>query len=143
MSATANMEDSVSVGSGHKSLLLFGTVLLILAAVIAVEYRNSQSFQDRLVNLLQTNVSMLRVTLLACFGGSLISVPLLRRRNRRRGVPKTTLGPPVEGRSANVHPLMLTPRPSRDSSFVVRKTKKRGRISRNRGGERLPATIPE
>src|SRR5438046_10692783 len=106
MSATENVEDSVSVGSGHKSLLFFGTVLLILAAVIAVEYRNSQSFQDRLVNLLQTNVSMLRVTLLACFGGSLISVPLLRRRYRRRGVPKTMLGPQVEARRAHVHHLL-------------------------------------
>ena len=143
MSATETVEDSVSVGSGHKSLLLFGTVLLILAAVIAVEYRMSQSFQNIVTNLVQTNLSMLRVTLLAGFGGSLMSIPLLRRRNRKRGVPKTTLGPPVEGRRANVHPLMLTPRPSRDSSFVVRKTKKRGRISRNRGGERLPATIPE
>src|SRR5207247_7570697 len=117
MSATENVEDSVSVGSGHKSLCFFVTVLHILTAVIAVEYRNNQSFQDRLVTLLQTNVSMLRVTLLACFGGSLISIPLLRRRNQRRGVPKTTLGPPVEGRRANVHRLVLTLSPSRVSSF--------------------------
>src|SRR5437867_6684139 len=108
MSAAENVEDSVSVGSGHKSLLLFGTVILILAAVIAVEYRISQSFNDRLVNLLQTNVSMLRVTLLACFGGSLISIPLLRKRNRRRGVPKTTIGPPVEWRWASGHPPIRT-----------------------------------
>src|SRR5438094_3991462 len=93
MSATENVEDSVSVGSGHKSLLLFGTVLLILAAVIAVEYRMSQSFQNIVINLVQTNLSMLRVTLLAGFGGSLMSIPRLRRRKRRRGGPKTTLGP--------------------------------------------------
>ncbi len=142
MSTTEEVENSVSVGSGHKSLLLFGTVILILAAVIAVQYRMSQSFQNIVINLVQTDLSMLRVTLLAGFGGSLVSIPLLRRRSRRRGVPKTSLGPYVEGRRANVHPLMLTPRPSRDSSFVVRKTKKRGRISRNRGGERLPVTSP-
>ncbi len=143
MSAMENVKDSVSVGSGHKSLLLFGTVILILAAVIAVEYRVSQSFQNIVINLLHTNVSMLRVTLLACFGGSLISIPLLRIRSRRRGVPTTTLGPSMDNRRVRVHALMLTPRPSRDSSFVVRKTKKRGRISRNRGGERLPVTSPE
>src|SRR5207247_9833422 len=118
MSATENVEDSVSVGSGHKSLLLFGTVLLILAAVIAVENRISQSFQDRLVNLLQTNVSMLRVTLLAGFGGSLMSIPLLRRRNRTRGVPKATRGPAVERRSANAHALMLAPITSQHPSFM-------------------------
>src|SRR5207247_8985168 len=108
MSATENVEDSVSVGSGHKSLLFFGTVLLILAAVIAVEYRNSQSFQDRLVTLLQTNVSMLRVTLLACFGGSLISILLLRRRNQRRDSPKTTREALVKGRRATVQRMKVT-----------------------------------
>src|SRR5207247_3116413 len=100
MSATENVEDSVSVGSGHKSLLFFGTVLLILAAVIAVEYRNSQCFQDRLVTLLQTNVSMLRVTLLACFGGSQISICLFRRHTHRSVSPKTGLVTAVEVRLA-------------------------------------------
>src|SRR5437667_7636522 len=102
MSATENVEDSVSVGSGHKSLLLFGTVLLILAAVIAVEYRISQSFQERLVNLLQTNLSMLRVTLLAGFGGRLMSIHPLRRRNRRQGGPKNTRRATEDGGNANV-----------------------------------------
>src|SRR5881397_1634618 len=78
--------------------------------------------------------------LIACFGGSLISIPLLRRRNQKRRVPNTTLITSAAGRVVRVHPLMMTSRPSRDSSFVIRKTKNGGRISRNRAGERLPAT---
>jgi hypothetical protein len=36
------------------------------------------------------------------------------------------------------HPLMMTQRPARDTKFVIRKTRNRGKISRNRMGERLP-----
>jgi len=42
------------------------------------------------------------------------------------------------GNAKPLHPLMRTQRPSRDSKFVIRKTRNPGRISRNRMGERLP-----
>ncbi len=45
------------------------------------------------------------------------------------------------GTGKPVHPLLMTQRPARDTKFVIRKTNKPGRISRNRMGERLPPTF--
>jgi len=140
MSKAENVEHSDSVRPRRKSLFFFCTFIFLIAAGVAVEYVHSVSFQNLLINFLQAQTSMFRVTLIACFGGSLMSIPLLRRRNQKRRVPNTTLITSAAGKVVRVHPLMMTSRPSRDSSFVIRKTKNRGRISRNRAGERLPAT---
>ena len=140
MSTAESVEHSDSVRPRHRSLFFFCALIFLIAAGTALEYARSATFQNLLINFLQAQTSMLRVTLIACFGGSLISIPLLRRRNQKRRVPNTTLITSAAGRVVRVHPLMMTSRPSRDSSFVIRKTKNRGRISRNRAGERLPAT---
>lgn len=43
----------------------------------------------------------------------------------------------------NVHPLFTSPRTVRDDSFVFKKTRKKGRIYRNRDGERFLLTDPD
>ncbi len=143
MSTAEIVKHSDSVRPKHGSLSFFCALIFLIVAGTAVEYARSATFQNLLINFLQAQTSMLHVTLIAFFGGSLMSIPLLRRRNRKSRVPKTALSTSAAGRIVRVHPLMMTSRPSRDSSFVIRKTKKRGRISRNRAGERLPATHPE
>ncbi|TMH94317.1 hypothetical protein E6H37_07405 [Candidatus Bathyarchaeota archaeon] len=61
-----------------------------------------------------------------------------RRRSRRTKARPLKMTPMSFGTRKPVHPLMMTERPARDAKFVIRKTRNRGRISRNRMGERLP-----
>jgi hypothetical protein len=61
-----------------------------------------------------------------------------RRRSRKTKASPLKMTPMSFGAGKPVHPLMMTQRPARDTKFVIRKTRKPGRISRNRMGERLP-----
>src|SRR2546430_5426128 len=140
MSKAENVEHSDSVRPRRKSLFFFCTFIFLIAAGVAVEYVHSVSFQNLLINFLQAQTSMFRVTLIACFGGSLMSIPLLRRRNQKRRVPNTTLITSAAGNVGRAHPLILTSRPFRDSGLVILKTKKRGRIFRKRTGGKAPGT---
>jgi len=60
-----------------------------------------------------------------------------RRRSRKNKASRLKMTPMTFGSARPLHPLMMTQRPARDTSFVIRKTRNRGRISRNRMGERL------
>src|SRR3989454_12329379 len=60
-----------------------------------------------------------------------------RRRSRKNRPSRLKMTPMTFGSARPLHPLMMTQRPARDTSFVIRKTRNRGRISRNRMGERL------
>ena len=61
-----------------------------------------------------------------------------RRRSRKTKARPLKMTQMSFGTRKPVHPLMMTQRPARDTKFVIRKTRNRGRISRNRMGERLP-----
>jgi hypothetical protein len=61
-----------------------------------------------------------------------------RRRTRKTKARQLKMTPMSFGSGEPAHPLMMTQRPARDTKFVIRKTRNRGRISRNRMGERLP-----
>ena len=60
-----------------------------------------------------------------------------RRRSRKTKASRLKMTPMTFGSGKPAHPLMMTQRPARDTKFVIRKTRNRGRISRNRMGERL------
>ena len=60
-----------------------------------------------------------------------------RRHSRKNKASRLKMTPMTFGSAGPLHPLMMTQRPARDTSFVIRKTRNRGRISRNRMGERL------
>src|SRR5947208_8812622 len=60
-----------------------------------------------------------------------------RRRSRKNKASGLKMTPMTFGNARPLHPLMMTQRPARDAKFVIRKTRNRGRISRNRMGERL------
>jgi len=61
-----------------------------------------------------------------------------RRRTRKTNARQLKMTPMSYGNVKPAHTLMMTPRPARDTKFVIRKTRNRGRLSRNRMGERLP-----
>lgn len=128
--------------SGRKAtFVLGGIVIVLLAAQVLDNGRDSSliSLGYAIVDWLRLNISMWRITLMVGFGGALLSIPFMRRRGRSPNVVEQPVVPETV-RHSIVHPLMSSPRPSRDSQFVVRKTKKRGRIARNKDGERLPPT---
>jgi len=60
-----------------------------------------------------------------------------QRRSRKNKASQLKMTPMTFGSTRPLHPLMMTQRPARDAKFVIRKTRNRGRISRNRMGERL------
>lgn len=145
LSGYKRYDSSMVKKSGHKVTIVLGLVVIVLLAWQVLDYARSSSLiilASSVIDWLRLNLSMWRITLIVGFGGTLLSIPFMRRRGHSREVLEHTIVPETI-RHSMVHPLMLTPRPSRDSQFVVRKTKKRGRIVRNRDGERLPPTQAE
>ena len=131
--------------SRHRLAFVLGAIMLLLTAWQISDYPRSFSSIGLVASViawLRLNLSMFRISIIVGFGGTLLSIPLLRRRGRNRDVQPRIVSP-ESIRHQRMHPLMLTPRPSRDSQFVIRKTKNKGRIARNRDGERLPPTQPQ
>jgi hypothetical protein len=118
-------------------------VTVLLSAWIAVAYFHVSHLQQSIADIIALNGSVLRVTLIGALGGFILSVPIVRSLSRKEKTSQTKGQPIPQFLSPRVHPLFTTSRPARDTTFVIRKTKNRGRISRNRGGERLPPTLQE
>jgi hypothetical protein len=130
--------------ASHTPRTVFAIILFLFAGgVLGSLLRNLNfathiTYATDMIHWLRSNLSIFRVTLIVGFGGSLFSIPFIRRRGRDQEAPAHPVEIPKPSPNKRVHPLLMTQRPSRDTNFVIRKTKKRGRISRNRGGERLP-----
>ncbi len=122
---------------------VFLGIIVILSAWFAVAYFHLAYLQRYIIDSINPNGSILRVMLMATLGGFILSVPILRSLSRGEKTSQVKVQPVPEFRSPRVHPLFTTSRPARDTNFVIRKTKNRGRISRNRDGERLPPSHQE
>jgi len=131
----------------RRSAKLVGTVFLgivvILSAWFALAYFHVAYLQRYILDSINPNGSILRVILIATLGGFILSVPILRSLSRNEKTSQVKVQPVPGFRSPRVHPLFTTSRPARDTNFVIRKTRNRGRISRNRAGERLPPSYQE
>jgi hypothetical protein len=123
------------------SLLL--VIVVVLSAWIGVAYFHIAFLQGYITSIITPNGSVLRVTLIAAFGGFILSIPIFRSLSRKDKTSHVEVQPMQQYRSPRAHPLFMTSRPARDANFVIRKTKNRGRISRNRAGERLPPSYQE
>ncbi len=146
MSNTDTMNDTDSRKTRRNAKLVgivFLGIMVILSAWFAVSYFHIAYLQRYIVDTISPNGSILRVMLIATLGGFILSVPILRSLSRREKTSQVKVQPVPEFRSPRVHPLFTTSRPSRDTNFVIRKTRNRGRISRNRAGERLPPSYQE
>ncbi len=141
---TVNDTDSRKTRRNAKLVgIVFLGIMVILSAWFAVSYFHIAYLQRYIVDTINPNGSILRVMLIATLGGFILSVPILRSLSRREKTSQVKVQPVPEFRSPRVHPLFTTSRPSRDTNFVIRKTRNRGRISRNRAGERLPPSYQE
>ena len=123
------------------TLTIFVTLVLLSSWTLA-KYLHYTSLQGYILDELKLSFSTFQIEIaLAGLTGLLASVLIQsRRRSRKAKVSPLKMTLMSFGTRKPVHPLMMTPRPSRDSKFVIRKTSKPGRISRNRMGERLPPT---
>jgi len=141
---TVNDTDSRKTRRNAKLVgIVFLGIMVILSAWFAVSYFHIAYLQRYIVDTINPNGSILRVMLIATLGGFILSVPILRSLSRREKTSQVKVQPVPEFRSPRVHPLFTTSRPSRDTNFVIRKTRNRGRISRNRAGERIPPSYQE
>jgi hypothetical protein len=131
--------------SGNAKLVgaLLLVIIVLLSAWIAIAYYHLAYLQGYITGIITPNGSLLRVTLIAAFGGFILSIPIFRSLLRKDKPSRVEVQPMHQHRSPRVHPLFMTSRPARDANFVIRKTKNRGRISRNRDGERLPPSYQE
>jgi hypothetical protein len=128
--------------ASHTPRTVFAVTLFLLAGGVLgslLRNLNFATYATDMIQWLRSNLSIFRVTLIVGFGGSLFSIPFILRRGRDQEVPANPVEISKPSPNKRVHPLLMTQRPSRDTKFVIRKTRKRGKISRNRGGERLPA----
>jgi hypothetical protein len=124
-----------------KSLLLVLFVSAVLfSSWILLKYFHYTSLQGYIQEGIELSLSNFQIEIaLAGLTGLLASLFLQgRRRSRKTKGNQLKMTPMTFGNAKPPHPLMMTQRPSRDSKFVIRKTRNPGRISRNRMGERLP-----
>ena len=116
--------------------------LVLLSGWTFVKYFHYASFQGYIVEGIKLSLSTFQIEIaLAGLTGLLASLVIQsRRHSRKTKASPLKMTPLTFGTGKPVHPLMMTQRPARDTKFVIRKTSKPGRISRNRMGERLPPT---
>src|SRR5713226_7788883 len=114
--------------------------LVLLSGWTLVKYFHYASLQGYIVEGIKLSFSSFQIEIaLAGLTGLLASLLIQsRRRSRKTKASPLKMTPLTFGTGKPVHPLMMTQRPARDTKFVIRKTSKPGRISRNRMGERLP-----
>src|SRR5437660_10781649 len=91
------------------SLLLVITVLL--SAWIAVAHFHIALLQEYITSI-NPNGSVLRVTLIASFGGFILSIPILRSLSPNDRTSNVKVEPIPHYRNPRVHPLFMTSRPA-------------------------------
>jgi hypothetical protein len=123
-------------------LTLFMSAALLSTWTI-LKYFQYTSIQSYIQEGFELRLSTFQIEIaLAGLTGLTASVLLqVRRRSRKVRAPLPKMTAMSFGSTKPVHPLMMTQRPARDTKFVIRKTRNRGRISRNRMGERLPPSF--
>ncbi|HVH14363.1 MAG TPA: hypothetical protein VNA15_01420 [Candidatus Angelobacter sp.] len=122
---------------------LFSGIVVLLVAWILIAYFHDTLLQEYIARIIIPARSILGVTLIMAFGGFILSIPVLRSLSRREKASQISVEATPRCPRQRAHPLFMTLRPARDANFMIRKTSNRGRISRNRAGERLPPSYQE
>jgi hypothetical protein len=119
------------------TILFFGIIFSVATGLKYFQYSSIQGFLRESTQLRLSNfqIEIASVGLIGLLATVFVQK---RRRAKRNKLRPLKMTPMVFGTEKNVHPLMRTQRPARDTNFVIRKTRSPGRISRNRRGERLP-----
>src|SRR5437660_11253907 len=103
------------------SLLLVITVLL--SAWIAVAHFHIALLQGYITSIITPNGSVLRVTLIAAFGGFVLSIPILRSLSLEDSTSNVKVEPIPHYPNPKVPALFMTSSTARDTNFVIRQKK--------------------
>ena len=116
--------------------------LVLLSGWTFVKYLRYASIQGYIVEGIRVSLSTFQNEIVLARLTGLLGSLLIQswRRSRKARTSPLKMTQLTFGTGKPVHPLMMTQRPARDTKFVIRKTNKPGRISRNRMGEKLPST---
>jgi len=147
-----NASQTQSRKHGRATAFLEFVLVAILSGSIFYEYLHNAFVQSYVRNAIESNAPILQFALpvgVAAIGGSIF---LQRRRDAREAqaailreqiLTNMRFGDAVLPHAETLphHPIVFE-RPARDNSFVIRKTTKKGRLSRIREAERLPPEEP-
>jgi hypothetical protein len=118
-----------------------------LSGWITLEYLHNIYLQHYVKSTIQSNASILEIAVPVGIAAIAASLYLQHRGDvrevqaavRREEILKSIKFAPVTRPVETIpHQLFSIPRPARDPNFRVRKTKAKGKISRNRRGQRVP-----
>jgi hypothetical protein len=138
--ATSQGKHSAKGGGFVKGLIvLLSAYVLLLSGGLGIDRLHNTVLPLIVRGAIESHTSFLQ----AAAAGGLAGLVSLVVFHRKRSVSKAPLAvirsrPMVFEEPEIVHPLFRTPRPSRDKKFIIRKTRKRGKMHRNRGGEKIP-----
>jgi hypothetical protein len=126
-----------------KTLMLTLLVSAVLfSSWILLKYFHYASLQGYIQEGIGLSLSNFQIEIgLAGLTVLMASLFVRRRRSRKAKTSPLKMTPMSFGTRKPAHPLMMTQRPARDTKFVIRKTRNRGRIARNRMGQRLPPSF--
>lgn len=94
--------------SSHKGQFILGATMSLLVTWILVSFLHNLSitgYAETGVAWIRSSLSMFRVTLIVGFGGSLLSIPFLRRRSHGQALPVRPVEPHHTDVPTKVHPL--------------------------------------
>ena len=147
-----NIQQRTHRHTGAVILLEFG-IVLVLSSLILMEYFHNVFLQDYVRNTILSNASILEIAVPVGFLAITVSLILQRKRDdrdaqaalRREEILRKIKFAPTTLLVQNVpHQLFTIPRPARDTQFRIKKTRNKGKIARNSGGQRTsPEDKPE
>lgn len=134
-------------GHAKTVILLELGIVLVLSGLILMEYLHNVYLQDYVHNTIASNASILQIAVPVGFLTITASLILQRKRDAREAqaalrreeiLKKINFAPTTLPVQKVPHQVFTIPRPARDSQFRIKKTRNKGKISRNRGGQRVP-----
>ncbi len=128
-------------------MLLEFVVVTFLSGWIVLEYLHNVFLQDYVRTTIDSNASILQFAVPIGLTVILSSLYLQRKRSaheaqaalkREEILRKINFIPVTRPTQQVPHQVFAIPRPARDTKFRIQKTRSRGKISRNRAGQRIP-----
>ena len=137
--ATSQGKHSVKGGGFVKGLIvLFAAYVLLLWGGLGIERVHNTVLPLIVRNAIESHTSVLQAAAAGGLAGLVSLVVFHRKRSVRKAPPAVIRSRPMVIEEPEiVHPLFQTPRTSRDKRFIIQKTRRRGRIYRNRDGEKI------
>ncbi len=120
-------------------IVLLSAYVLLLSGSLGIVRLHNTALPLIVRSAIESHTSFLQAAVAGGLAGLVSLVVFQRKRDVRKAPPAAIRSRPMFFEEPEiVHPLFQTPRPSRDKRFIIRKTRKRGKMHRNRGGEKIP-----